>query len=276
MIVWFAAPGMPVTFSVRAAGATSRPAVSKVTCVADRVAVPPLMTALASNVFAPVLVNVTLSARGVLCESYTWIAVVALWPTWSVLLRFPWYVTAVVFVPAAPVPNGTRIELLPGTWKPGWAADPSPTFPVRCTRYPVFGSIRNPPASTANDPARLYAVAAPLLTTKNPRPWMAASRLRPVGVTVPWPNRLSMDPTPTPNPSCAGFVPPVVAVGAEPGLSVWYTRSLNSVRCVLYPVVFRFARLFPTTSSACEFAWSPVEPVNSAVSDIGLPRRCES
>jgi hypothetical protein len=115
-----------------------------------------------------------------------------------------------------------------------------------------------------------------LLTTKNPRPWIAASRFRPEGVIEPWLKRLSIDPTPTPKPFCAGFVPPVVAVGAEPGLSVWYTRSLNSVRWVLYPVVFRLARLFPTTSSAAEFACRPVEPVNRAVRAIDLPQRCES
>ena len=126
---------MPDTATFTLAGPVSRPSVPKLTVVpAGTVAVPPLIEAAMLKVFAAVLVNVTDSDSGVLCELYTWIGAVTLWPTCRPLSRFPWKVTFPVSVPDVPAPNGTRMSLLPATWNPGLVADPSPTLPVRCTR----------------------------------------------------------------------------------------------------------------------------------------------
>ena len=89
LIVWVAAPAMPDTVIGRVAGETSRPLVSNVTGVGGTVTVAPGMVAVTLYVFTPVLVNTTLRLCGPLCESNTWMPVVAASPMAICLLMFP-------------------------------------------------------------------------------------------------------------------------------------------------------------------------------------------
>jgi hypothetical protein len=58
-----------------------------------------------------------------------------------------------------------------------------------------------------------------------------------------------MLPTFTPRPICMGLVPPVVAVGAMPVVSVWPRMSSKTTLDDLKPVVLALAMLLPITSS---------------------------
>src|SRR5947209_2798981 len=75
---------------------------------------------------------------------------------------------------------------------------------------------------------------------------MAASSGPDVVCRAPCENSRNVVGRPTPNPTC-------VCPRSAP--SDWVTRSWNETTLVLYPVVFRFARLLPTTSIAVESAF---------------------
>ena len=88
-------------------------------------------------------------------------------------------------------------------------------------------------------PAREYwndvgtAGGVPVATRNQPCPWIATSSTLPVDWIAPVPMRLSMEPSCTPRPTWAAFVPPCVPLVPEPPRWIWLSESRNVVRADL-------------------------------------------
>ena len=81
-----------------------------------------------------------------------------------------------------------------------------------------------------NVPARVYRSCDPSFTTKKPAPKIVRSRLRSVATSEPTFVLMSIDFTPTPSPTCVGFLPPIVADGAAACDVVIDNKSPNVTR----------------------------------------------
>ena len=99
---------------------------------------------------------------------------------------------------------------------------------------------------------------------KNPLPWMAKSVFRPVACSEPCVCRTSMPPIFMPRPTCCGFVPPRLSVGAEAPEIVWVSMSWKVTRLALKPCVLTFAMLLPTTSMYVMWFCRPAMAANNA------------
>ena len=94
-------------------------------------------------------------------------------------------------------------------------------------------------------PARVYCATAPPgmavdggvttpeATLKKPSPWIATSSGLPVACIVPPVIRLSIEPRPTPRPTCAAFVPPLAPPEPDAPRCSCVSESLNVVRADL-------------------------------------------
>src|SRR4051794_38296537 len=92
---------------------------------------------------------------------------------------------------------------------------------------------------------------------KKPSPLIMKSVERPVFCVEPWLKLVLIPATLTPSPTCAGLVPAVSAVGAEPLRSSWESVSSKTVVLLLKPTVLTLAMLLPTTSI---FVWWALRP----------------
>src|SRR5690606_23547473 len=100
---------------------------------------------------------------------------------------------------------------------------------------------------------------------KKPRPLIATSMALSVWIMPPWVNSFSVATTRTP-------VPRLMPVGSSVSCEVcppdwrtfWYSRSSNTARPCLNPVVLTVARLFDTTDILVCCASSPVLAIHSA------------
>src|SRR3954451_12447952 len=92
---------------------------------------------------------------------------------------------------------------------------------------------------------------------KKPSPLIMKSVERPVFCVEPWLKLVLIPATLTPSPTCAGLVPAVSAVGAEPLRSSWESVSSKTVVLLLKPTVLTLAMLLPTTSI---FVWCARRP----------------
>src|SRR5579864_4572641 len=172
-------------------------------------------------------------------------------PTAAAALRFMSSENSVVVLGGCNVPTGTK--MLPV----GPLVFNTPLVCVHpCTALPEADS-RWPEASTWKLPARENS-CAPVgsLSTKNPSPWTAASRIPELDCSAPWVNWRVVCGTPVPNPTW---------VSPRPAPSDSVTRSWNETALALNPVVLRLARLLPTTSMAVVLAFSAD---NAAENDV--------
>src|SRR5262249_38583882 len=128
---------------------------------------------------------------------------------------------------------------LPSTGKP-WSARP-------------MGFTMLPCASRPKLPARVNTCAVPSRRTKKPCPSSAMSSERPVASTAPCVNSVRIVSMREPRP----IFPTSPPASAE-------SRSANSVRLPLNPIVLTFAMLFPITPSAAPLLMRPLRPVESA------------
>src|SRR5262249_31183537 len=102
---------------------------------------------------------------------------------------------------------------------------------------------------------------------------MARSEGLLVAVMLPWLKSAAMAATCAPRPICLGFVPPSVALGAEPKLSVFASWVAKATFDSLKPVVPALEILLPRTLISVSFRDSPFSDVLRAdVSPIVAPR----
>src|SRR3954470_15949901 len=119
------------------------------------------------------------------------------------------------------------------------------------------GGASRPLASKSNEPARVYVCWLPVFVTKKPSPLIMKSLSRPVAWVEPWLKLVAIAATFTPRPTWAGFVPAVLAVGAEPLRRTCDSVSSKTVVLLLKPTVLTLAMLLPTTSILVWWAWRP-------------------
>src|SRR5438046_463484 len=101
---------------------------------------------------------------------------------------------------------------------------------------------------------------------------MARSEGLLVAVMAPWLKSAAMAATEAPRPICLGFVPPSVALGAEPKLNVLANCVAKATLDSLKPVVPALEMLFPRTLISVSFRASPFSDVLRAdVSPIVAP-----
>src|SRR3954464_2043383 len=98
------------------------------------------------------------------------------------------------------------------------------------------------------------------------------SLARPVFWVEPWPKLGVMPATLTPSPTCAGLVPAVSPLGAEPLRSTCDSVSSKTVVLLLKPTVLTLAMLLPATSSLVWWALRPEMAENMERSMRGAPR----
>src|SRR4051794_31059555 len=98
------------------------------------------------------------------------------------------------------------------------------------------------------------------------------SLARPVFWVEPWPKFVVMPATLTPSPTCAGLVPAVSPLGAEPLRSTCDSVSSKTVVLLLKPTVLTLAMLLPATSSLVWWALRPEMAENMERSMRGAPR----
>src|SRR5262249_24498927 len=102
---------------------------------------------------------------------------------------------------------------------------------------------------------------------------MARSEGLLVAEMLPWLKSAAMAAACAPRPLCLGFVPPSVALGAEPQLSLVARCVPNATFDSLKPVVPALEMLFPRTLISVSFRASPFSDVLRAdVSPIVAPR----
>ena len=122
------------------------------------------------------------------------------------------------------IPTGSTDELItPATAFHPW------------TTKPVFGLTNRPSVAMSKEPSWAKTCWAPSLSTKYPSPWSAKSGGLLVDCRLPWDWIVSMPPISIPNPTCAGLIPPVVAVELEGPLTVWLKISLEGHSSHLEP-----------------------------------------
>ena len=95
------------------------------------------------------------------------------------------------------------------------------------------GVTRLPVESKSKAPARVKRFSPLRCTVKKPSPAIIRLVALPVTWAEPWPKFVETPPTCTPSPTWIGFVPPLVAVGAAPPVSIWLSVSWNTTLLAL-------------------------------------------